>query len=379
MFRTARLVSPSRTSLTRGSRNENGSTLLTESSPHGDVGARSAEWAEWANGDGRVECFRIRSSPIRQREVLLARVSSPRRATSSGRFISSGRYRGSDGGPHAGSVGDGFSSPPGEESPRRSSAASVSKSSRKFSFGRRPSQLLLREMGHGASSTRLMKHGTQCSRVDRDDRNVRAPSLSQEGLAHRPLLSAIHDEVSVAAAARIFARRTSRKRGRAPGISYVARRRKHPEILDRIGLGRVLPGGIDLFTDIERACGNALGLTRGLHAHSASGRGVQVAVAPPLSEGRATGVLANPSRHPVRPNRTHRTIQRVLVSISSFACLESWHRAPLVAEEELGMQAVEGVDALLQQMHSEEDAAARSTNPEAKPRKGRLSRCSLHA
>jgi hypothetical protein len=45
----------------------------------------------------------------------------------------------------------------------------------------------------------------------------------------------------------------------------------------------VLLGEIDLFTGVERACGNALGLTRGLHAHSASGRGVRVAVARKLS------------------------------------------------------------------------------------------------
>lgn len=111
----------------------------------------------------------------------------------------------------------------------------------------------------------------------------------------------------------------------------------------------MLLGEIDLFTGVGRACGNALGLTRGSSRSLRSGREVQVAVVRELSNRepspdgeapfqgqRAAGVLASPSRDPVRPNRAHRTIQRGLVSISSFACFESWHRAPLLAEEELG-------------------------------------------
>jgi len=55
--------------------------------------------------------------------------------------------------------------------------------------------------------------------------------------------------------------------GDALEISFVARRGEHPGVPDRIGLQGVLLGEIDLFTGIGRARGNALALTRGLHAH----------------------------------------------------------------------------------------------------------------
>lgn len=123
----------------------------------------------------------------------------------------------------------------------------------------------------------------------------------------------------------------------------------------------MLLGEIDLFIGIGewRFFGTRFSRTMaplslsldGLHAHSASGRGVQVAAkrnshrgspgpgslgreAPPRSA-RSRG-FASPSRGPVRPNRAHRTTQRVLVSIRRIACLGSWHRAPLFAEEALG-------------------------------------------
>jgi hypothetical protein len=75
----------------------------------------------------------------------------------------------------------------------------------------------------------------------------------------------------------MLAASAARLHRRALEISFVARRGEHPGVPDRIGLQGVLLGEIDLFTGVERARGNALGLTRGLHAHSAVGREVQVA------------------------------------------------------------------------------------------------------
>jgi hypothetical protein len=48
---------------------------------------------------------------------------------------------------------------------------------------------------------------------------------------------------------------------------------------------------------------------------------------------------------------------------SSFACLESRHRAPLVAEEELGMHEGAGDDAPLARVHAERDAAVPPPQP----------------
>jgi len=57
----------------------------------------------------------------------------------------------------------------------------------------------------------------------------------------------------------------------------VARRGEHPGVPDRIGLQGVLLGGIDLFTGVERARGNALALTRVSSRSLRSEREVQVA------------------------------------------------------------------------------------------------------
>lgn len=131
-------------------------------------------------------------------------------------------------------------------------------------------------------------------------------------------------------------------------IPFVARRGEHPGVPDRIGLQGVLLGEIDLFTGIGRARCNALALTRGLHAHSAVNVRFQVAARrnSPAGDtpdrGAHAGVLTSPSWDPVRPNRTHRAIQRALVSNRRLHVSRSWHRAPLLAEEELGAHESRG-------------------------------------
>jgi hypothetical protein len=52
---------------------------------------------------------------------------------------------------------------------------------------------------------------------------------------------------------------------------------------------------------------------------------------------------------------------------SSFACLDSWHRAPLLAEEEARAGTrTEGVDALLVRMHVRNGCGSHPKNPKAK-------------
>jgi len=67
-----------------------------------------------------------------------------------------------------------------------------------------------------------------------------------------------------------------------------------------------------------------------------SPRGAALQQETPRFRGAHAGVLTSPSWDPVRPNRTHRAIQRALVSNRRLHVSESWHRAPLLAEEELG-------------------------------------------
>jgi hypothetical protein len=94
---------------------------------------------------------------------------------------------------------------------------------------------------------------------------------------------------------------------------------------------------------------------------------------------RAAGVLASPSRDPARPNRVYRAIQRVLVSVSSFACLQARHRAPLLAEEELGLARERRVSTHSSNSSiSEMDAAAHSSRSRLDPRSGWPSRHSPH-
>lgn len=100
--------------------------------------------------------------------------------------------------------------------------------------------------------------------------------------------------------------------------------------------------GFDLFTGIGRACGNALGLTRDLHAHSAvivrvgSPRCARLQQEIPLGWGaRRRGARESVARsRPAEPVASRYPASARFES--SFACLESWHRAPLLAEEELG-------------------------------------------
>jgi hypothetical protein len=104
----------------------------------------------------------------------------------------------------------------------------------------------------------------------------------------------------------------------------------------------VLLGEIDLFTGVERARGNALGLTRELHAHSA----VIVRVRSPRCAGLQQeiplrwGAQRRGARESVARSRPAEPVaSRYPASArieSSFADLDSWHRAPLLAEEELG-------------------------------------------
>lgn len=49
-----------------------------------------------------------------------------------------------------------------------------------------------------------------------------------------------------------------------------------------------------------------------------------------------------PPVHSEGPKRTYRAIQRVLVSIRRLHASKAWHRAPLLAEEELGTHKAEG-------------------------------------
>jgi hypothetical protein len=165
--------------------------------------------------------------------------------------------------------------------------------------GRR-ADLLLRE---GAGSTRLMRHGVQCSRGIRDDRSERAPLLHRSNPLpewRADLSSRQLEGRSAATAARLHRRRASDPvRGKARGASQ-------SPLSDR-ALNRVLLGGIDPRTSARRsrgsrrACGNALGLTRGSSRSPAvvvRSRSPRCATPPEggSSQGaRIAGVLTSPS------------------------------------------------------------------------------------
>jgi len=140
----------------------------------------------------------------------------------------------------------------------------------------------------------LSRYEVQCSRGSRDDRSERAPpcpSPAPQGAGDtrsaRQLLLSANKRRRWRLRQRAFT-------GDALEISFVARRGEHPGVPDRIGLQGVLLGGIDLLTGVGRACGNALGLTRGLHAHSAvivrvgSPRCATLQQEIPLQSGRAS-------------------------------------------------------------------------------------------
>jgi len=103
--------------------------------------------------------------------------------------------------------------------------------------------------------------------------------------------------------------------------------------------------------DQGRARGNALGPTRrssrspAVVVRSRSPRCATLVQERLLHWSAHPGVLASPSWHPVRATSclfrgAEPDASRYPASAridSSFACLESWHRAPLLAEEELGV------------------------------------------
>jgi hypothetical protein len=142
----------------------------------------------------------------------------------------------------------------------------------------------------------------------------------------------------------------------------VARRGEYPQVPDRIGPASVLLGEIDPFTGLERACGNALG------SHSRSSRSPRrwswspgrrdAQNSRPLQEALQQGALTRGESlfqetpigaacrrgaresvvrsRPVEPGASRYPASAR--TDSSIACLESRHRALLLAEEELGVQ-----------------------------------------
>lgn len=117
-------------------------------------------------------------------------------------------------------------------------------------------------------------------------------------------------------------------------------------------------------------------LANGLRSRSrssrslASGREGQVAGARSSRELHVPGVLTSPSWDPVRPNRAHRAIQRVLVSIRRLHVSSHGIEPPLVAREEA--RQVRGLRVSTHsspRMHAERDAAVTLKKPRPKPRK----------
>jgi len=187
------------------------------------------------------------SSPVRQREVLLARYGlTPPRKTRIGR----GR-------------------PCGAASARgllpREQVASSRSSSRAHD---RPSQSLLRERGPSVvGSTRVMKSGVQCSRMAAMTEANERYRLREEGVG--ALVSPLGN------ARRRWRQRLHAVNQRAPAISFVARRGELPQVPDRKG---TWTGCSSARSISSRGSGGRLAtrsaLARGLHAHSAVAVGV---------------------------------------------------------------------------------------------------------
>jgi hypothetical protein len=104
-----------------------------------------------------------------------------------------------------------------------------------------------------------------------------------------------------------------------------------------------------------------------------SGRGVQVAAGAVLRYKRNASQGCSRVRREIPsgpPERAEPGASRYPVSAridSSFACLDSWHRAPLLAEEEARAGTrTEGVDALLVRMHVRNGCGSHPKNPKAK-------------
>jgi len=107
-----------------------------------------------------------------------------------------------------------------------------------------------------------MEDAAQCSRGSRDDRKRTSATGSLTPSARKERQSVGASASPLGKDRRCWRLRQHAFTGAASEISFVARRGEHPGVPDRIGLQGVLLGGIDLFTGVERARGNALGLTR---------------------------------------------------------------------------------------------------------------------
>jgi len=173
------------------------------------------------------------SSPIRQREVLLARVLLPLRAKSVDR-------KGSTTGAASARVRCLLREKADARAARHYRARGMPSQD---SLPRRltPSD---GKKGSSAGSTRLSRYEVQCSRGSRDDRSERAPpcpSRAPQGArdtrSARQLLLSANKRRGWRLRQRAFT-------GDALEISFVARRGEHPGVPDRIGLQGVLLGGI---------------------------------------------------------------------------------------------------------------------------------------
>jgi hypothetical protein len=196
-------------------------------------------WAGWANGDWRSGCLRTRvfTYPA-TRSAARSRTATPPRQKGTPKSV--GRK---ESGAGAASARDqlsfeGLLSRDGR-APSRSSKSFSRRSSGEGRSRKRvrarglPSQdsffgkkgRSFRLPSGSAGSTRLVKHGVQCSRGSRDDRSGRAspsrvPFIGSDALISPPGNSR---RISAATAARLHRR--------APAISFVARRGRHPEVL----------------------------------------------------------------------------------------------------------------------------------------------------
>jgi len=144
-------------------------------------------------------------------------------------------------------------------------------------------------------------------------------------------------------------------------------------------LTKVLLGEIDSRKEVERACGNALGLARGLHAHpqwswSPGRRGRALPVPEADRRGLRRGIFKGTSQGCSRVRReipSGRTGRIALSSECSYRFVVCMSRVMASRPSLSGRGAragtrTEGVDALLVRMHVRKGCGSHPKNPKAK-------------